>query len=87
MEGQNSVARIGLLSISDRTIDGEASVTSAPQAMSRNAGYFRTQSRSGATTPGESRTFLSASGQGKVTVRPTPKGPWSAAAYAAWSLR
>ncbi|MFI7129332.1 glycoside hydrolase family 172 protein [Nonomuraea sp. NPDC050153] len=69
-------ATVELYNSSARTIDGKTSVTSAPQTMSRNAGYFRTQSRSGATTPGESWTFLRASGQGKFAgVSHTMRGP------------
>ncbi|GAA2854740.1 hypothetical protein GCM10020220_049990 [Nonomuraea rubra] len=69
-------ATVELHNDTGRTIEGEASVTSAKRAMPANAGYFRTQSRAGGTTPGQSWTFLRATGHGKfVGVSHTMRGP------------
>ncbi|MFC5826324.1 glycoside hydrolase family 172 protein [Nonomuraea insulae] len=69
-------ATVELYNGSGRTIEGEASVTSANRPMAGNVGYFRTQSRAGATTPGQSWTFLRATGHGKfVGVSHTMRGP------------
>ncbi|MFG1709590.1 glycoside hydrolase family 172 protein [Nonomuraea sp. M3C6] len=71
-----SGATVELYNDSDRTIEGQASVTSANRPLSGNVGYFRAQSRAGATTPGKSWTFLRATGQGKfVGVSHTMRGP------------
>ncbi|MBF8192535.1 DUF2961 domain-containing protein [Nonomuraea sp. K274] len=71
-----SGATVELYNDSDRTIEGQASVTSARRPMTGNVGYFRTQSRAGGTTPGKSWTFLRATGQGKfVGVSHTMRGP------------
>ncbi|MGW3350300.1 glycoside hydrolase family 172 protein [Nonomuraea rubra] len=69
-------ATVELHNDTGRTIEGEASVTSAKRTMPANAGYFRTQSRAGGTTPGQSWTFLRATGHGKfVGVSHTMRGP------------
>ncbi|MEU6720271.1 glycoside hydrolase family 172 protein [Nonomuraea sp. NPDC046802] len=69
-------ATVELFNDSDRTVEGQASVTSAIRPMTGNVGYFRTQSRAGATTPGKSWPFLRATGQGKfVGVTHTMRGP------------
>ncbi|WP_217368987.1 glycoside hydrolase family 172 protein [Nonomuraea antri] len=71
-----SGAVVELYNDSGRTIDGTAWVTSAHRPMSRNVGYFRAQSRAGATTPDQSWVFLRATGQGKfVGVSHTMRGP------------
>ncbi|QFY10419.1 DUF2961 domain-containing protein [Nonomuraea phyllanthi] len=70
-------ATVELRNDSGRAIEGKATVTSAHRPMPGNAGYFRTQSRSGATTPGTSWPFLRVSGaHGKfVGVSHTMRGP------------
>jgi hypothetical protein len=58
---------------------GDAQVTSAHGSVTR-WGYFRTQSRAGATKPGKDWTYLQATGQGKfVGVSADMRGPASRA--------
>jgi hypothetical protein len=58
---------------------GNAEVTSAHRSMTRS-GYFRTQSRAGATAPGKDWTYLQTTGQGRfLGVSASMRGPASRA--------
>lgn len=72
-------AKVELYNGSPATVDGDAQVTSGHHAMS-GEGYFRTQSRAGATENGKDWTYLQATGQGRfVGVSASMRGPASRA--------
>jgi hypothetical protein len=72
-------AKVELRNGSSATVDGTAEVTSGRHAMT-NEGYFRTQSRAGATENGKDWTYLAATGHGKfVGVVSAMRGPASRA--------